>query len=265
MTDIKLVATDMDGTLLTNKGELPPHFFALFERLKAKGIHFVAASGRQYFNLAKKLDIIKNEVIFVAENGSYVVFQDQELYVQSLDKNTTDALIKVARQIPNAFAIYCGKKKAYVESAAPELWAQFTKYFERYELVEDLLEITDDECLKVSICDLGGSATNSYPHFKPWSEPLQVKVSAGIWLDISHKEANKGKALEVLQQRYGITIAQTMAFGDYLNDLEMMAQAHYSYAMENAHPDIKAAARFQAKSNEEFGVVEVLSKMLAQS
>jgi Cof subfamily protein (haloacid dehalogenase superfamily) len=262
MTDIKLVATDMDGTLLNHQGELPANFFSVFERLKAKGIHFVAASGRQYFNLAKKLEDIKNDVIFVAENGSYVVFQDQELYVQSLDKNTTDDLIKVARQIPNAYAIYCGKKKAYVENAAPELWAQFTKYFERYELVEDLLEITDDECLKVSICDLGGSATNSYLHFKPWSEPLQVKVSAGIWLDISHKEANKGQALRVLQELHGVSPLETMAFGDYLNDLEMMAQAHHSYAMENAHPDIKEAARFRAKSNDENGVVEVLTKLL---
>jgi Cof subfamily protein (haloacid dehalogenase superfamily) len=262
MTNIKLVATDMDGTLLNNKGELPPHFFSIFKLLQTKGIRFVAASGRQYYNLAKKLEAIHNDVIFVAENGSYVIFRGQELYVKSLDKNTTDALIKVARQIPNAFAIYCGKKKAYVESAAPELWAQFTKYFERYELVEDLLEITDDECLKVSICDLGGSAINSYPHFKPWSEPLQVKVSAGIWLDISHKEANKGKALEVLQQLYGISVAETMAFGDYLNDLEMMEQAHYSYAMENAHSDIKAVARFRAKSNDEHGVMEVLSQLL---
>jgi HAD superfamily hydrolase (TIGR01484 family) len=66
-----------------------------------------------------------------------------------------------------------------------------------------------------------------------------VKVSGSIWLDISHKLANKGRAMELLQKKYSITTEQTMAFGDYLNDLEMMQQAHYSFAMENAHPDIK--------------------------
>jgi hydroxymethylpyrimidine pyrophosphatase-like HAD family hydrolase len=53
-----------------------------------------------------------------------------------------------------------------------------------------------------------------------------------------------------------------MAFGDYLNDLEMMQQAHHSYAMENAHPAIKEAARFQAKSNDEKGVFEVLNELI---
>jgi hydroxymethylpyrimidine pyrophosphatase-like HAD family hydrolase len=54
-----------------------------------------------------------------------------------------------------------------------------------------------------------------------------------------------------------------MAFGDYLNDLEMMQQAYFSFAMENAHPAIKQAARFMAKSNDENGVLEVLQQMLS--
>jgi hydroxymethylpyrimidine pyrophosphatase-like HAD family hydrolase len=52
-----------------------------------------------------------------------------------------------------------------------------------------------------------------------------------------------------------------MVFGDYLNDLEMLGKAHYSYAMANAHPDIKKIARFIAKSNDENGVVEILSEI----
>jgi Cof subfamily protein (haloacid dehalogenase superfamily) len=264
MKDIKLIATDMDGTLLNSKGELSPSFYPILAALKSRGVYFAAASGRQYFNLEKRFESVKDDVIFVAENGSYVVYQNQELYVQALDREVVQALIKTARNIPNAFAIYCGKKKAYVESNAPELWAQFTKYFERYELVDDLLEVADDECLKVSMCDLAGSATNSYPHFKAWEEALQVKVSAGIWLDISHKLATKGKAMNVLQQLHGITVAQTMTFGDYLNDLEMMQQSYYSYAMENAHADIKNAARFRAKSNDENGVLDVLEGWLKE-
>ena len=252
----------MDGTLLNSKGELSELFYPVFAKLKADGIRFAAASGRQYFNLEKRFESLKEDVIFVAENGSYIMYQNQELYLQPLENDIAKSLIQTARQIPNAFAIFCGKKNAYVESSAPELWAQFTKYFERYELVENLLEITDDECLKISICDLAGSATNSYPHFKTWEEQIQVKVSAGIWLDMSHKLANKGRALEVLQQKYGISPEQTMVFGDYLNDLEMMGQAHYSYAMENAHADIKKAARFRAKSNDENGVIEVLNELL---
>ncbi len=261
MTQIKLIATDMDGTLLNSKGELDASFFNLFSQLRAQGIQFAAASGRQYYNLAKYFDAIKDDMFFVAENGSYVMHRNQELYIQSLELPIVHEIIRVARTIPNAHIIFCGKKKAYVESDIPDFWAQIVKHFERYALVEDLTQIEDDECLKISICDFAGSANNSYPHFKAWENDLQVKVSGGIWLDVSHKLANKGQALKVLQAQFGITAEQTMVFGDYLNDLEMMQQAHHSYAMENAHPDIKEAARFRAKSNDEKGVFEVLEKV----
>jgi len=264
MTDIKLVVTDMDGTLLNSKGELSDLFYPIFAQLKAGGVRFAAASGRQFFNLEKRFEALKDDVIFVAENGSYVVYQNQELYIQALENDIAKTLIQTARQIPNAYTIFCGKKKAYVESDNPEFWAQFTKYFERFERVDDLMEITDDECLKISICDLAGSATNSYPYFKVWEKQIQVKVSAGIWLDMSHKLANKGKALSVLQQKFGISVEQTMAFGDYLNDLEMLQQAYFSYAMKNAHDEIKKVARFRAKSNDENGVLEVLNELLTR-
>lgn len=262
MTDIRLIATDMDGTLLNSKSELDASFFTLFSQLRAQGILFAAASGRQYYNLTKYFDAIKDDMFFVAENGSYVMHRDQELYVQSLELSIARQMIEIARNIPNTYIILCGKKKAYVESNVPKFWDQVTRHFEQYELVEDLTTIEDDECLKISLCDFDGSANNSYPHFKPWEQELQVKVSGGIWLDVSHKLANKGQALKVLQECYGIMPEQTMVFGDYLNDLEMMRQAHHSYAMENAHPAIKEAARFQAKSNDEKGVFEVLNKLI---
>jgi hydroxymethylpyrimidine pyrophosphatase-like HAD family hydrolase len=58
-SDIRLVATDMDGTLLNSKHEIHESFFPVFRKLKNHGIIFVAASGRQYFNLAKTLDAVK--------------------------------------------------------------------------------------------------------------------------------------------------------------------------------------------------------------
>ncbi len=251
----------MDGTLLNSKHEIHESFFPVFRKLKNHGIIFVAASGRQYFNLAKTLDAVKDEVIFAAENGSYVVFQDEEIHIQAIDPEVTRELILISRNIKNTYPIICGKKKAYVENNDEAFINHLKLYFERYEVVNDLLEITDDQFLKFTLCDLAGSEVNSYPHYKKYEEALQVKVSGPIWLDISHKKANKGRAMEVLQERFNVTAEQTMVFGDYLNDLEMLEKAHYSYAMANAHPDIKKIARFIAKSNDENGVVEVLSEI----
>ena len=263
-SEIKLIATDMDGTLLNSHHELNDSFLPVFRKLKALGIIFVAASGRQYFNLEKKLAAVKDEVIFAAENGSFVVFQDQEIHVQAIAPEIVGELIVKARGIKGTYPIICGKKKAYVESAEPEFIDHLKLYFERYEIVDDLLKITDDQFLKFTLCDLAGSEGNSYPHYKYLEDSLQVKVSGPIWLDISHKSANKGVAMEVLQKKFDVTPEQTMVFGDYFNDVEMLQKAYFSYAMENAHPEIKKIARFIAKSNDENGVVEVLSELLEQ-
>jgi len=262
ISDIRLIATDMDGTLLNSQHELNESFFPVFRKLKDKGIIFVAASGRQYYNLLKKLEAVKDEVIFAAENGSYVVFRDEEIHIQAIDQDIVRDLIITSRNIPNTYAVICGKKKAYVESAAPEFIDHLKLYFERYEVVEDLLKVEDDQFLKFTLCDLAGSEANSYPHYKHLHDTLQVKISGPIWLDISHKQANKGKAMEVLQGKFGVSFDETMIFGDYLNDLEMLQKGYYSYAMANAHPDVKKVARFIAKSNDENGVVEVLSELV---
>jgi hypothetical protein len=66
----------------------------------------------------------------------------------------------------------------------------------------------------------------------------------------------------VLQNKFNIGFDETMVFGDYLNDLEMMQEAYFSYAMLNAHAEIKKAARFLTKSNDENGVTLVLQELL---
>jgi Cof subfamily protein (haloacid dehalogenase superfamily) len=264
LPDIKLIATDMDGTLLNSRHELSDSFLPVFRQLKERRIIFVAASGRQYYNLLKTLDEVKDEVIFAAENGSYVVFQDQEIHVQAIDHDIVAELIKTARSIKGTYPIICGKKKAYVDSDNPEFIAHLKLYFERYEIVEDLLDVKDDQFLKFTLCDLAGSEANSYPHYRDLTDKLQVKVSGPIWLDISHKLANKGVAMEILQKKFGISFEETMVFGDYFNDIEMLQKGYHSYAMANAHPDIRKVARFLAKSNDNDGVVSVLSTLLEE-
>ena len=252
----------MDGTLLNAKHELSPDFFPVFEQMKSKGLLFAAASGRQFFNIEKKFETIKEDILFIAENGSYVVYKGEELLVQAMEPAIVHQQLQTARTLPDVHTILCGKKRAYVESDAPEFMKNLVMYYDKYQMVDDLMQVEDDEFLKIALCDLAGSEKNSYPVFKKMEDQLQVKVSGFIWLDLSHKLANKGRAINIMQKKFGITREQTMVFGDYLNDLEMMQQAYFSYAMENAHPDVKKVSNFLAKSNEENGVTVVLQQML---
>jgi len=262
LSTIKFVAADMDGTLLNANHELSLNFFPVFEQMKSKGLLFAAASGRQFFNIENKFEPIKNDILFIAENGSYVMYKGEELLVQAMEPAIVHQQLLTARTLPDVYTILCGKKCAYVESNAPEFMKNLVMYYDKYQLVDDLMQVEDDQFLKIALCDLAGSEKNSYPKFKNMEEQLQVKVSGFIWLDLSHKLANKGRAIEVVQQKFGISREETMVFGDYLNDVEMMQQAYFSFAMENAHPEVKEVSRFRAKSNEENGVTEVLQQML---
>ena len=102
---------------------------------------------------------------------------------------------------------------------------------------------------------------NAYPHFKDFEDQLQISVSAHEWMDIMVKGVNKGEAVKKLQKILGVSKAETMIFGDFLNDYEMMQECEYSYAMANAHPKLKAVCNYECPSNNDNGVVDTIKKV----
>ncbi|MGL6228437.1 MAG: Cof-type HAD-IIB family hydrolase [Culicoidibacterales bacterium] len=259
---IKLIASDMDGTLLKENGELPNNFKMIFSEMQAQGVVFAAASGRQYYNLLEKFADYAQEMLFLAENGTLVMHRGEELYTHALPLATARELIQLGRTVENSCVILCGKNAAYVETSEPRFIAEIEKYYARYEIVSDLLAV-EDTILKVTMCDFTSAQTNSLPVFAEYVEQLQVSVSGKIWLDVTNQGANKGKAMAAIQERLGISFEETMVFGDFLNDLELMGSAYHSYAMQNAHPELKAAARFVSPlTNEEEAVTQIIATTL---
>lgn len=261
---IKLIATDMDGTLLNDNNEISKDFYKVFEELKKKDVIFAAASGRQYYNLLKRFEDVADDMMFIAENGTFVMYKGEELLLNSLDRDIANELINIGRNIDDAYVILCGKKSAYIENIDKRFIEEVEKYYEEYKIVDDLTKIKDD-ILKIAICDFLGSETNSHNHYKDYKDKLQVSISGAIWLDIMAKGVNKGVAINKLQEILNIAHEETMVFGDYLNDLEMMGSAYHSYAMENAHDELKKVARFRAKKNTEDGVIDKIREVFELS
>lgn len=73
---------------------------------------------------------------------------------------------------------------------------------------------------------------------------------------------NKGRGIQILQNKLGASYEETMAFGDYLNDIEMLEHAYYSFAMENAHPLVKKTANFSTGTNNEFSVTKEIMRLI---
>ena len=105
----------------------------------------------------------------------------------------------------------------------------------------------------------------SAPAYAHFLDTHQVVVSGQHWLDVMDLHANKGSGIRHIQEALGITRDQTMVFGDFLNDLEMMDEATYSFAMANAHPELAARARFRAPENTDNGVVRTIKSVLGLS
>ncbi len=262
LSQIKMVATDMDGTLLNTNNEVSRHFFELFEELSSLGVIFVAASGRQYYSIIDKLKPIKDDIYVIAENGALTMQQDKELQTTEIDRQTYLELLDITRDLKGSQVILCGRKQGYIEDYGQDFVDMFSEYYDRYQIVENLAEVTNDVYLKIAICNQKGAEQYLYPALKHLESRLKVKVSGEVWLDLSHNLANKGYALQQLQETNNITPEETMVFGDYNNDLEMMGRAKYSFAMENAHPNVKAIANYATKSNNNNGVEYMLQKMI---
>ncbi|WP_139376213.1 HAD-IIB family hydrolase, partial [Clostridium chromiireducens] len=89
-------------------------------------------------------------------------------------------------------------------------------------------------------------------------DTLNIVATADIWTDISNKGVNKGVALKQLMETDNISKEETMVLGDYYNDIEMLAEAEYSFVMENAPEDMKQYGKYIAASNEEHGVLRAI-------
>lgn len=261
-SEIKLVVTDMDGTLLNSKGDVSPEFYSLFKKLRKENILFAIASGRQYYSLTDKLKDIKDELIFIAENGAIVIENEKQLHIQPMLPEMAHNLIRKVKEIGGKHLILSGPNIAYIEGTNPEFLKEVSKHYKKYEVVDDLTKVKLDQYLKITICDLTGAEENTYPFVKDLKDNFQVKLSGKIWIDFTHKLAEKGNALKKVQEIKGIAPEDTMTFGDYFNDIELFDHSKYSFAMENAHQEVKKAANYETKSNDENGVEFVLESLL---
>lgn len=262
LTQIKMVVSDMDGTLLNSRHEVSSRFLEVFNKLRSRDILFVAASGRQYKSMEEKLFSIKDEVLFISENGALVVHKNEELLSTPLDSNTVNELLRPIQNINNSFPVLCSKTKAFIGNVPDPIRRILNEYYTEYEELDDLYAY-DEPILKIAIYHGENSEQYIYPAVKHWENQLKIKVSGLHWVDISHQNAHKGFALQKVQDLYNIKPSQTMVFGDYNNDLEMIGLSHFSYAMANAHTEVLAAAKFSTTSNDEFGVERVLEELLS--
>ena len=260
---IKLVASDIDGTLLPEgTAQINPEIFKVIEELKKRDILFAAASGRHYISMSKLFEPVKNDIIFITENGAYVSCRGYTMLEQIIDWQYVCQWVKEARRIPGASFTLDTKEGFYTESSDPEFLDLVRNgYRSDITVVEDALakELRINKMAIYRKENIGEVAQMMIPS---WEDRLHCVVSGDIWVDFMNQETNKGNAIRSIQKTLKISPDETMVFGDNHNDLEMIKSATESYAVGNAADAVKKAAKYVADTNVNDGVLKVLRTLL---
>lgn len=260
---IKLIAVDMDGTFLDSNMSYDKVLFKeLFNKMKKKGIHFVVASGNQYYQLKSFFDEVQDEITYVSENGALIFDKKENIFKVEILKEIVKEIINVLNKNKDIITCVCGLKNAYILKGQPKVKEVVSLYF--HHLVEcDTLDEFDDDIVKFSLFVPEEQRATIEEELKKSIGHLISPVTSGnAFIDLMIPGCTKGSAIKMLCEKWSISLDECMAFGDSSNDIEMLTDVKYGYAMRNANNKVKEIAQYKTLSNDENGVLKIISEYL---
>lgn len=258
---IKLIASDLDGTLLQNGAqELTPRAIKLIHELVQKGIHFVAASGRQYNNELYLFDDIKDKISYIAENGALCVHQGKTIFKEIIPDALVRRILDEIKKRPDLGIVVSCEDACYIEGDDPEFVDHIINVMHNTTKIVDDVRNVKVPVLKIAIANMAAGNSDEYlKHLQDlFSEEIKVVTSGHVWIDFIAPDCNKGTALKEFMDLFGVGPDECAVFGDQYNDVEMLELAGQSYAMTNSAPGIAEHAAFVTDS-----VEDVLEEILA--
>lgn len=262
---IKLVVSDIDGTLVDAGGSrLNPELLETILRLKEQGIYFAAASGRHTASIEYLFHAVRDRIFYIGDNGAYVGCYGRSLFQTEYDPELAASMLADLREAGLDILVDCAGC-VYTDSRNEAFlnWLSEGYHF-RMKHLEDIRTLREP-IIKISACRIGGVQAFLKPLEEKYGERLRITLSGLEWIDTMDPQVSKGNAVRILQEGLQVSPGETMAFGDQLNDMEMLGQAYYSFAVANARPEVKKAARFACDSNDRDGVLKILRLLLTQA
>ncbi len=258
---IKLIASDLDGTLLQNGAQsLPPEVIPFIETLATEyGILFVAASGRQYPNLVRLFGSASRHMAFICENGSLVFYKDKLLISHPMERETALAISHDILSLPGCELQISGEKTCYLIPKEASFLDRMVNHVKNDIKVLNSPEEHPEPYYKISAYEASGIVAGHGPELlNRHKNSSQGTISGFAWLDFVAPDVNKGRALKELASALGITTSECAAFGDNYNDLEMLDAVKYGYVMDNAIDEIKSRYNYHCAD-----VVTAIKELLA--
>lgn len=263
----KLIATDMDGTLLTSKSTISIENEKAIINLQKKGCKFVLASGRPIEAMkkfSKQLKMDKYEGYIVAFNGSQILDckTNETVYSIPLSKDDIKYIYEKSKELEVTLITYVNEN----------IYASEINEFTNIEVsitgmgvvkINDINDILDKKIMKFMFVSSPDKIKKCLEYMKKQvGDKYFLAISNPHFLEIANVDANKGKSLEQLSKILKIDLKDIIACGDSYNDIEMLKIAGLSVAAKNAPKDIQNICKYVSVTNDEDILKDVINKFI---
>ncbi len=285
----KLVAIDLDGTMLNSYGMVTESTKQVIKNTINKGIEVIIASGRPIDSIKTIAKEIGSENYFIAGNGAliYDIKKDEIIYEKFMNKQKVLEIIKICEENSISYNIYT-EKTIIAKGLKYNVLYYYKENLKKEEnkktnitIVEDVYEyiknLENEKFLKITVCDETKSVFNSIIRKLRTVEDIDVldvlhmsrkMIKQGTedvpieyyYTEISLKDVDKWNAIEYLANKMNISKDEIIAIGDNINDKEMIENAKVGIAMGQSTPVITEIADFVTSNNNEDGVAKALEK-----
>ena len=266
---IKLIAIDIDGTLLNSKREITPRVKAALNTASAQGVYVVLCTGRPYpgvEGLLQELNLVNDHDYVVTYNGTLVqqTGSKKALVRFSMTHDDLERVNDYATKY-NVHYHAIDEEAIYVPTATVGKYSIHESELVGMPIVHQLYKDipTDKEFVKIMFVDEPEVLEELIPNLSDdFKSRYNIFRSAGFYLEVIHPEASKGKAVHHLADKLGLTRDEVMCLGDHENDRDMIEYAGLGVAMGNAIDSIKEIANFVTTTNDEDGVAVAVEKFV---
>lgn len=240
-----IVASDLDGTLLNPQHSLSAYTKKVLQALRKEDIHFIFATGRHHIDVAQMRENMEIDAFMITSNGARVHdSQGNLIYSKSLEAELAYEVSQIAMNDPLVYThVYRGDEWLINKEDAYSLsFFQDTDF--KYQIFNPL-DFASDDVAKVYFTTTDDAL---YPHLVTLKKRLEARYGENIsvafstlnCLEVMGRKVSKGYALQAVVEKLGFTLQDSIAFGDGMNDLEMLSMAGKGCLMQNANADLKA-------------------------
>jgi Cof subfamily protein (haloacid dehalogenase superfamily) len=257
MSHVKLIATDLDGTLLDSTGKIPERNLGTLKKAIAGGIATTICTGRMFSSARRFAEQIGIRIPLICYNGAMLRRPDGEtIWHLPLDMEMARKLLTICLTRRVHVQSYV-EDELYVRDADADVFQDYIKHFGVTGKIvgDDIFNPPTNPTKLLAMTEDAEDALGMMKELKEsFGDALYVTRSNANFVEMMNPKANKANALRKLAEEIGVTMGDVLAIGDGENDVEMVASAGIGVAMGNGAERIKSAANHVAPTNDDDGV-----------